>query len=80
VSNDLKAFVLSLGGLLAVAGSGLFVLWAVLSWDAWNEYFPGYYQDGQGVALVGRLALDAARANRYNAPTKPRIACGDHRW
>jgi hypothetical protein len=31
VSNDLKAFALSVGGLLAVAGSGLLVLWAVLS-------------------------------------------------
>jgi hypothetical protein len=31
VSNDLKAFLLSLGGLLAVAGSGLLVLWAVVS-------------------------------------------------
>jgi hypothetical protein len=31
MSNDLKAFVLSLGGLLTVAGSGLLVLWAVLS-------------------------------------------------
>jgi hypothetical protein len=31
MSNDFKAFVLSLGGLLAVAGSGLLVLWAVLS-------------------------------------------------
>jgi hypothetical protein len=31
MSRDLQAFVLSLGGLLAVAGSGLFVLWAVLS-------------------------------------------------
>jgi hypothetical protein len=30
MSNDLKAFVLSVGGLLAVA-SGLFVLWAVLT-------------------------------------------------
>jgi hypothetical protein len=30
MSNDLKAFLLSLGGLLAVAGSGLMVLWAVL--------------------------------------------------
>jgi hypothetical protein len=29
--RDLQAFVLSLGGLLAVAGSGLLVLWAVLS-------------------------------------------------
>jgi len=31
MSNDLKAFVISVGGLLAVAGSGLLVLWAVLS-------------------------------------------------
>ena len=31
MSNDLKAFALSVGGLLAVAGSGLLVLWAVLS-------------------------------------------------
>lgn len=29
-SNDLKAFLLSLGSLLAVAGSGLMLLWAVL--------------------------------------------------
>ena len=29
-------------------------------------------QDNQGVMrLVGRLALDAARADRYNPPTKP---------
>jgi hypothetical protein len=31
MKNDLKAFLLSAGGLLAVAGSGLLVLWAVLS-------------------------------------------------
>jgi hypothetical protein len=31
MSNDLKALVLSVGGLLAVAGSELWVLWAVLS-------------------------------------------------
>jgi hypothetical protein len=30
MSNDLKAFLLSLGSLLAVVGSGLVVLWAVL--------------------------------------------------
>jgi hypothetical protein len=29
--RDVQAFVLSLGGLLAVAGSGLLALWAVLS-------------------------------------------------
>jgi hypothetical protein len=31
MSNDLKAFVLSLGGLLAIVGPGLLMLWAVLS-------------------------------------------------
>jgi hypothetical protein len=31
MSNNLKAFVLSVGGLLAVGGSALLVLWAVLS-------------------------------------------------
>jgi len=31
VRNDVKAFVLSLGGLLAVAGSALLVLWAMVS-------------------------------------------------
>jgi hypothetical protein len=29
--RDLQAFLLSLGSLLAVAGSGLLLLWAVLS-------------------------------------------------
>jgi hypothetical protein len=29
MSNDLKAFLLSVSGLLAVAGSGLLVLWAL---------------------------------------------------
>jgi hypothetical protein len=29
--SDLKAFILSAGSLLAVAGSGLLVLWAVLT-------------------------------------------------
>jgi hypothetical protein len=29
--RDLQAFLLSVGGLFAVAGSGLLVLWAVLS-------------------------------------------------
>jgi hypothetical protein len=29
--RDVQAFVLSVGGLLAVAGSGLLALWAVLS-------------------------------------------------
>ncbi len=32
--RDLQAFVLSVGGLLAVAGSRLLVLWAVLNWVA----------------------------------------------
>jgi hypothetical protein len=36
MKNDMKAFLLSVGGLLAVAGSGLLVLWAVLTWDVWN--------------------------------------------
>ena len=31
MSNNLKAFLLSLAGLLAVGGSGLMVLWAVLN-------------------------------------------------
>jgi len=31
MSNDIKAFLLSVGGLLAVGGSALLVLWAVLS-------------------------------------------------
>ena len=31
MNRDLQAFVLSLGGLLAVAGSGLLVLWAMVS-------------------------------------------------
>jgi hypothetical protein len=31
MKNDMKAFLLSVGGLLAVAGSGLLVLWAVLT-------------------------------------------------
>jgi hypothetical protein len=31
MTNDLKAFLLSVGGLVAVGGSGLLVLWAVLS-------------------------------------------------
>jgi hypothetical protein len=31
MKRNLQAFVLSLGGLLAVAGSGLLVLWAVLN-------------------------------------------------
>jgi hypothetical protein len=31
MSNDLKAFLLSVGGLLAVAESGLLLLWAVFS-------------------------------------------------
>jgi hypothetical protein len=31
MNNNLKAFLLSVGGLLTVAGSGLLVLWAVLS-------------------------------------------------
>jgi hypothetical protein len=31
MKRDLQALALSLGGLLAVAGAGLLVLWAVLS-------------------------------------------------
>ena len=31
MTNDLKAFLLSVGGLVAIGGSGLLVLWAVLS-------------------------------------------------
>ena len=30
MSNDIKAFLLSVGGLLVVAGSGLLLLWAGL--------------------------------------------------
>ena len=30
MTSDLKAFLLSVGGLLAVAGLGLLMLWAVL--------------------------------------------------
>jgi hypothetical protein len=33
-TRDLPAFILSVGGLLAVAGLGLLVLWAVLNWVA----------------------------------------------
>jgi hypothetical protein len=29
MSNDLKAFLLSVGGLLAVAGSGMLLLWVL---------------------------------------------------
>ena len=32
MSNNLKAFLLSLGSLLAVSALGLTVLWAVLKW------------------------------------------------
>jgi hypothetical protein len=32
MSNDLKVVLLSVGGLLAVAGSALLVLWAGLTW------------------------------------------------
>jgi hypothetical protein len=31
MSNDIKAFLLSVGGLLAVGGSGLLVSWGVLT-------------------------------------------------
>ena len=31
MSNDLKAFAVSVGGLLAVGGSALLVLWAALN-------------------------------------------------
>jgi hypothetical protein len=31
MTTDMKAFLLSVGGLFAVAGFGLLVLWAVLS-------------------------------------------------
>jgi hypothetical protein len=31
MTSDLKAFLLSVGGLLAVAGSGLLMLWVVFS-------------------------------------------------
>jgi hypothetical protein len=37
MSNDIKAFVLSVGGLLVVAGSGLLVLWAVLGGLTWLD-------------------------------------------
>ena len=32
MSNDLKVVLLSVGGLLAVAGSALLVLWSGLTW------------------------------------------------
>jgi hypothetical protein len=37
MSNDLKAFLLSVGGLLAVAGSGLLVLWVGLGGLTWLD-------------------------------------------
>jgi hypothetical protein len=37
MSNDLKAFLLSAGGLLAVAGSGLLVLWGGAGGLAWLD-------------------------------------------
>ena len=35
MSNDLKAFLLSVGGLLAVAGAGLLALWTGLGGLTW---------------------------------------------
>ena len=37
MSNDLKAFLLSVGGLLAVAGSGLLVLWRSAEMPGMNQ-------------------------------------------
>jgi hypothetical protein len=37
MSNDLKAFLLSAGGLLAVAGSGLLALWVWAGGLAWLD-------------------------------------------
>jgi len=37
VSNDLKAFILSVGGLLAVAGAGLLALWTGLGGLTWLD-------------------------------------------
>jgi len=37
VRNDLKAFLLSVGGLLAVAGAGLLALWAGLGGLTWLD-------------------------------------------
>lgn len=41
MSREMKAFLLSVGGLLAVAGSGLLALalWAGCG-HGWTEYFP----------------------------------------
>jgi hypothetical protein len=37
MSNNLKAFLLSVGGLLAVAGAGLLALWAGLTGLPWLD-------------------------------------------
>jgi len=37
VSNDLKAFLLSVGGLLAVTGAGLLALWTGLGGLTWLD-------------------------------------------
>jgi hypothetical protein len=37
MSNDIKAFLLSVGGLLVVAGSGLLLLWAGLGGLTWLD-------------------------------------------
>ena len=37
MSNDMKAFLLSVGGLLVVAGSGLLLLWAGLGGLTWLD-------------------------------------------
>ena len=37
MSNDLKAFLLSVGGLLAVGGAGLLALWTGLGGLTWLD-------------------------------------------
>ena len=60
MSNDIKAFVLSVGGLLAVGGSALLVLWAVLRLNVCQEYSPGLVPGRRGVRL-GRHSMGRHR-------------------
>jgi len=46
MSNDLNAFLLSMGRFLAVGGSALLVFWAMLSWRDVQQWTP-YVQQSQ---------------------------------
>jgi hypothetical protein len=75
--SDLKAFLLSNWRSLRSRG-----VWAVgvVGGAPLDEHFPGLPGQPGRYALVGRLAVDAARPDPVKCSPPNANRCGDHRW